>query len=73
MKCHDGTQPKCPSLKGAPEGRACKSFNALVKHVAYSSWGAPNDNYEPLTEPLRFGAPGHPFDKDKQRDLCKTR
>ena len=61
VKCHDGTRPKCPSLKGEPEGWACKSFNALVKHVAYSSWGAPHNNYEPLTEPLRFGALGSPL------------
>ena len=61
VKCHDGTRPKCPSLKGEPEGWACKSFNALVKHVAYSSWGAPNNNYEPLTEPLRFGALASPL------------
>ena len=61
VKCHDGTRPKCPSLKGEPEGWACKSFNALVKHVAYSSWGAPKNNYEPLTEPLRFGALASPL------------
>ena len=61
VKCHDGTRPKCPSLKGDPEGWACKSFNALVKHVAYSSWNAPHNNYEPLTEPLRFGALGSPL------------
>ena len=61
VKCHDGTRPKCPSLKGDPEGWACKSFNALVKHVSYSSWGAPNNNYEPLTVPLRFGALASPL------------
>ena len=61
VKCHDGTRPKCPSLKGDPEGWACKSFNVLVKHVAYSSWNAPHNNYEPLTEPLRFGALGSPL------------
>ena len=61
MKCHDGTRPKCPSLKGDPEGWACKSFNALVKHVTYSSWGAPKNNYEPLTGPLRFGALASPL------------
>ena len=59
--CHDGTRPKCPSLKGEPEGWACKSFNVLVRHVAYSSWNAPNNNYEPLTEPLRFGALASPL------------
>ncbi|MBO7687982.1 MAG: hypothetical protein J6V72_16465, partial [Kiritimatiellae bacterium] len=61
VKCHDGTRPKCPSLKGDAEGWACKSFNVLVKHVSYSSWNAPNNNYEPLTEPLRFGALGSPL------------
>ena len=61
VKCHDGTRPKCPSLKGDAEGWACKSFNVLVKHVSYSSWGAANNNYEPLTEPLRFGTLGSPL------------
>ena len=61
VTCHDGTKPKCPSLKGEPEGWACKSFNVLVRHVPYSSWAAPNDNYEPLTEPLRFGALASPL------------
>jgi len=61
VKCHDGTKNGCPSLKGEPEKWACKSFNALMKHVAYSSWGAPKNNYEPITEPLRFGALASPL------------
>ena len=61
VSCHDGKVPKRPNLTGAPEGWASRSFNALIKHVAYSSWNAPNQNYEPLTEPLRFGALGSPL------------
>ncbi len=61
VACHDGTAPKRPVLTGAPEGWASKSFNALIRHVAYSGWGNPRNNYEPLTEPLRFGALGSPL------------
>jgi predicted esterase len=61
VACHDGKEPKRPALTGAPEGWASKSFNALIKHVAYSGWGNANSNYEPLTEPLRFGALASPL------------
>ncbi len=61
VACHDGKEPKRPVLTGEPEGAFSKSFNALIKHVAYSSWNAPNQNCEPLTEPLRFGALGSPL------------
>ena len=61
VSCHDGKEPKRPVLTGAPEGWASKSFNALIKHVAYSGWGNANSNYEPLTEPLRFGALASPL------------
>lgn len=63
VTCHDGKEPKAPLLTGEPEGWASKSFNALIKHVAYSGWGLPNNNYEPLTEPLRFGALASPLAK----------
>jgi hypothetical protein len=61
VTCHDGKEPKRPVLTGAPEGWASKSFNALIKHVACSAWGNANSNYEPLSEPLRFGALGSPL------------
>ena len=62
VSCHDGTKPGCPSLKGDPEHWACKSFNALVKHVRYSSWQQqPRNNDEPLTVPLTFGALASPL------------
>ncbi len=56
VACHDGKEPKRPVLTGAPEGWASKSFNALSKQVSISGWGNANSNYEPLTQPLRFGA-----------------
>lgn len=59
--CHDGKEPKRPVLTGAPEGWASRSFNALVKRVAYSGWNNPNGNDEPLTKPLRFGALASPL------------
>lgn len=61
VKCHDGTKPKCPSLTGGAEGWASRSFNVLIRHVAYSGWGLPEDNHEPITEPLRFGALASPL------------
>jgi predicted esterase len=61
VTCHDGKEPKRPVLTGAAEGWASKSFNALIKHVSYSSWGNANSNFEPLTEPLRFGALASPL------------
>ena len=62
VSCHDGTKKGCPSLKGDPEKWACKSFNALIRHVSYSGWSKqPNNNYEPLTVPLTFGALASPL------------
>lgn len=61
VACHDGKEPGRPVLTGEPQAWASKSFNALIKHVSYSSWNAPNQNYEPLTHPLRFGALGSPL------------
>ena len=59
--CHDGTKKNCPSLKGDRQGWTCESFNTLVKHVSYSGWNKqPNNNYEPLTMPLTFGALASP-------------
>ena len=72
VACHDGREPKRLVLTGAPEGWASKSFNALVARVSYSGWGLPNDNYEPLTEPLRFGALASPLAKMLEKGHSKV-
>ena len=61
--CHDGKEPKRPVLTAEPEGDFTKSYNALVSRVAYTAWNRPEQNYEPMTEPLRFGAVGSPLIK----------
>jgi hypothetical protein len=61
VKCHDGTNPDAPDLRGIPEGDFSKSYNALVRHVSFSAWGRPEQNHEPMTEPMRFGALGSPL------------
>jgi len=43
-------------LTGAPEGHYTRSYNALISRVSYTAWSMPNGNYEPMTEPLRFGS-----------------
>ncbi|MDZ7615750.1 MAG: hypothetical protein U1E05_02025, partial [Patescibacteria group bacterium] len=43
-------------LTGEPEGAFSKSYNALIGQVAYTAWGMPNDNHEPMTMPDTFGA-----------------
>jgi len=43
-------------LTGAPEGHYTRSYNALVSRVAWTAWGLPEGNHEPMTEPDRFGA-----------------
>lgn len=63
ITCHDGKEPKRPVLTNAQEGAFTKSFNALISRVPYSGWGRPNKNYEPMTEPLRFGALASPLAK----------
>jgi hypothetical protein len=50
-------------LTGEPEGHFSRSYNALVKRVAYTAWGMPHGNYEPATEPNRFGARGSSLTK----------
>jgi hypothetical protein len=57
VTCHDGKREGVPALTGEPDGWSCKSFNVLIRHVPYSSWNQqPNNNNEPLTRPLTFGA-----------------
>ena len=59
VRCHNADKADGKvQLTGVPAGTFSQSYNALVKFVAYSAWGAPNNNYEPLTEPDRFGARG---------------
>ena len=43
-------------LTGEREGHYTRSYNALISKVSYTAWSMPNGNYEPLTEPNRFGA-----------------
>ncbi|MCP5520791.1 MAG: hypothetical protein H7A46_04515 [Verrucomicrobiales bacterium] len=61
VRCHDGTEPDRPVLTGDPEGAFTKSYNALVSRVSFSAWNRPERNYEPLTEPLRFGSLASPL------------
>ncbi len=61
VRCHDGKEPDRPVLTGEPEAGFTKSYLALAPHVAFSAWGRPDRNHEPLTEPLRFGALASPL------------
>ena len=61
VTCHDGKEPKRPILTGEPDGAFTKSYNALVSRVSFSAWSRPEQNFEPLTEPLRFGAVASPL------------
>ncbi|MDO5310247.1 MAG: hypothetical protein Q4G03_12260 [Planctomycetia bacterium] len=55
--CHNNDKAEGNvNLSGEPEGDFTKSYNALVSRVAYTAWGMPQGNYEPMTEPDRFGA-----------------
>jgi hypothetical protein len=56
VTCHDGSELNRPVLTGEPEGDFTKSYNALVSRVSFTAWGRPEQNFEPMTEPLRFGA-----------------
>ena len=61
VRCHDGKEPGRPVLTGEPEGDFTKSYNALVSRVSFTAWNRPNQNFEPMTEPLRFGAIASPL------------
>jgi hypothetical protein len=57
IACHTEERPDGDLiLTGEPDGTFSRSYNGLIPHVAYSAWNAPNGNYEPRTEPDRFGA-----------------
>jgi pimeloyl-ACP methyl ester carboxylesterase len=63
VPCHDGKEAKRPVLTGEPEGAFSKSYNALVERVSFTAWNRPQNNFEPVTEPLRFGALASPLAK----------
>ena len=50
-------------LTGGREGHYTQSYNALISRVSYTAWGLPQGNYEPLTEPERFGTRRSPLVK----------
>ena len=55
--CHNAEKAEGGvDLTSTPEGAYTKSYNALVQRVPYSAWGNPNGNFEPITEPDRFGS-----------------
>ena len=59
VSCHNEGAPDKNGgviLTGEPEGHYTKSYNALISRVAYTAWSMPEGNYEPMTEPDRFGA-----------------
>jgi predicted esterase len=61
VPCHDGKEANRPVLTSEPEGAFTRSYNALVSHVSFTAWGRPEQNFEPMTEPLRFGAVASPL------------
>ena len=57
VSCHNAEKAEGGvDLTSTPEGAYTKSYNALTKLVPFSAWGNPNGNFEPLTEPDRFGS-----------------
>ena len=57
VSCHNNEKAEGGvNLAGEPDGHYTKSYNALINFVSFTYWGAPEGNYEPRTEPLRFGA-----------------
>ncbi len=57
VSCHNADKKEGNlDLTGVPEGTYTKAYNALIPFVEYTAWGMPNGNYEPRTEPDRFGA-----------------
>jgi hypothetical protein len=57
VRCHTPNKPEGKiDLSAAPAGAFSQSYHALAPFVSYTAWGMPNDNYEPLTTPDRFGA-----------------
>jgi mono/diheme cytochrome c family protein len=55
--CHNAKRPEGKVLlTGEPAGKFSQSYNALITRVSYTAWGNPQNNFEPLTTPDRFGA-----------------
>ncbi|MDO5552468.1 MAG: hypothetical protein Q4G68_01785 [Planctomycetia bacterium] len=64
VSCHNPEKPESKlDLTDVPDGLYTKSYNALIPFVSFSAWGLPNDNYEPRTEPDRFGTRGSQLTK----------
>lgn len=58
VSCHNDEKAEGNvNLSGAPDGRYTKSYNALIRFVNFTAWGAPNGNHEPMTTPLSLGTP----------------
>jgi hypothetical protein len=72
VRCHDGKESGRPVLTSEPEGDFTKSYNALVSRVSFTAWSRPQQNYEPMTEPLRFGAVASPLAKMLDRGHGKV-
>jgi len=59
VRCHGETAAEKGGgivLTGEPEEHYTRSYNELIKWVSYTAWSMPNGNYEPMTEPNRFGS-----------------
>jgi hypothetical protein len=59
IECHCESVPDKNGgiiLTGEPDQHYSKSYNALIGRVSYTAWSMPHGNYEPMTEPNRFGA-----------------
>ena len=57
VSCHNAEKAEGNViLTGEPDGHYTKSYNALVNYTSRTYWGAPEGNFEPRTEPDRFGA-----------------
>jgi mono/diheme cytochrome c family protein len=57
VACHNAKKAEGKVvLTGKPAGKFSESYNALVTRVSYTAWGNPQNNFEPLTSPDRFGA-----------------
>jgi len=56
VACHNPGKPEGKVvLTGEPAGAFSRSYNALIGLVSYTAWGNPQNNFEPLTAPDRFG------------------
>ena len=59
VSCHNEVAPESNGglvLTGEREGNYTRSYHALMPHVSYTAWSMPHGNYEPMTEPNRFGS-----------------